>query len=105
MIPDYAEVEPKRVEVDQLPGATLVEFGASWCGHCRRAQPLIAEALAAHPGLRHIKIGDASGKPLGRSFRVKLWPTLVFLKDGKEVERVVRPTEVKPIVQALEKIR
>ena len=105
MIPDYAEVEPKRAEVDQLPGATLVEFGASWCGHCRRAQPLIAEALAAHPGLRHIKIGDASGKPLGRSFRVKLWPTLVFLKDGKEVERVVRPTEVKPIVQALEKIR
>ena len=105
MTPDYAEVEPKRAEVDRLPGATLVEFGASWCGHCRRAQPLIAEALAAHPGLRHIKIGDASGKPLGRSFRVKLWPTLVFLKDGKEVERVVRPTDVKPIVQALAKIR
>ena len=101
----YAEVEPKRAEVDQLPGATIVEFGAPWCGHCRRAQPRIAEALAAHPGVRHIKIADASGKPLGRSFGVKLWPTLVFIKDGKEVERLVRPTEVKPIVQALEKIQ
>ena len=101
----YAEVEPKRAEVDQLPGATMVEFGASWCGHCRRAQPLIAEALAAHSGVRHIKIFDASGKPLGRSFRVKLWPTLVFLKDGKEVERLVRPTVVKPVVQALERIQ
>jgi thioredoxin 1 len=105
MTPAYAEVEPRRDEVDQLPGATMVEFGAPWCGHCRRAQPLITEALAAHPGVLHIKIADASGKPLGRSFRVKLWPTLVFLKDGTEVERLVRPTEVKPIIQALEKIQ
>ena len=101
----YAEVEPKRAEVDRLAGATMVEFGSPWCGHCRRAQPLIAEALAAHPRVRHIKIADASGKRLGRSFRVKLWPTLLFLKDGKEIERLVRPTEVKPIVNALEKIQ
>ena len=105
MITAYAEVEPRRAEVDKLPGPTMVEFGSSWCGHCRRAHPLIAEALAAHPAVRHIKIADASGKPLGRSFRVKLWPTLVFLKDGKEVARLVRPTEVKPIVEALEKIQ
>ena len=101
----YADVEPERAEVEQLPGATVVEFGSPWCGHCRRAQPLVTEALAAHSGVRHIKIADASGKRLGRSFRIKLWPTLVFLKDGKEVERLVRPTEVKPIVQALQKIR
>ena len=101
----YSEVEPTRTELDQLSGATVVEFGAPWCGHCRRAQPLIAEALAAHPGVRHVKIADASGKPLGRSFHVKLWPTLVFLKDGKEVERVVRPIEVNPIVQALGQIQ
>jgi len=44
--------------------------------------------------LRHIKVEDASGKRLGRSFNVKLWPTLVFLADGREVARVVRPKSV-----------
>ena len=97
----YAEAEPKREEVDRMPGATLLEFGNAWCGHCRRAQPLIAAALEAHPGVRHLKIADASGKRLGRSFGVKLWPTLVFLKDGAEVARLVRPDDSNKIAGAL----
>ena len=97
----YAEAEPKRAEVDQLAGATMLEFGSPWCGYCRAAQPLIASALAEHPGVRHLKIADASGKRLGRSYGVKLWPTLVFLKDGKEVSRLVRPREAKAITDAL----
>jgi thioredoxin 1 len=100
----YSEAEPSRVEVDALPGPAVIEFGNDWCGHCRRAQPLVAEAMAAHPGLRHIKIADAGGKRLGRSFGVKLWPTLVFLKDGKEVAKLVRPSAAAEIKQALAKI-
>ena len=101
---DYSESEPKRAEVDALPGATVVEFGNPWCGHCRRAQPLIAEAFAAHPGLRHLKIADASGKRLGRSFGVKLWPTLVFLKDGREVSRLIRPSRPQEVADAFESL-
>jgi thioredoxin 1 len=97
----YSEAEPKRAEVDALEGATLLEFGSPWCGYCRRAQPLIAEALAEYPDVRHIKIADASGKRLGRSFGVKLWPTLVFLGDGKELGRIVRPADAGAIRQAL----
>jgi len=100
----YAELEPKREEVDAMPGPTLVEFGSPWCGHCRRAQPLIAEALSAHANVRHIKVADASGKRLGRSFKVKLWPTLVFLRDGKEVAKLVRPGSTEEIKQALSQI-
>jgi thioredoxin 1 len=100
----YSEVEPKRAEVDQLQGPTVVEFGSPWCGWCRRAQPLIEEAFAAHQGVRHLKIADASGKRLGRSFGVKLWPTLVFLRDGKEMTRLVRPADAAAINAALEKI-
>ncbi len=96
--------EPKRSEIDALPGAAMVEFGTSWCGHCRRAQPLIAEALARHPGVRHIKVEDASGKRLGRSFGVKLWPTLVFLKDGKEIGKLVRPQALEEIDRAMRRI-
>lgn len=100
----YSATEPTRAEVDALPGPAVVEFGNDWCGHCRRAQPLIAEAFAAHAGLRHFKIADASGKRLGRSFGVKLWPTLVFLKDGKEAARLVRPGSTSEIAAALAKI-
>lgn len=97
----YADKEPARAEVDALAGPTLVEFGAPWCGHCRRAQPLIAEAMAAHPGVRHLKIADASGRRLGRSFGVKLWPTLVFLADGRERARLIRPMDAGSIRDAL----
>ena len=104
MTADYVETEPKREEVDALEGATLLEFGSPWCGWCRSAQPLIETALAGHPRVRHIKIPDASGRRLGRSFGVKLWPTLVFLKDGKETARLVRPNKEQAIGQALAKI-
>jgi thioredoxin 1 len=101
---DYAQDEPKRAEVDALNGPMVIEFGSPWCGWCRRAQPLIAEALAGHPEVRHLKIADASGRRLGRSFQVKLWPTLVFLRDGKEVARLVRPGDAASIRAALESI-
>jgi thioredoxin 1 len=100
----YLPKEPSRSEIDALRGAAVLEFGSPWCGHCRRAQPLIAAAFEAHPDVRHIKIADASGRRLGRSFRVKLWPTLVFLKNGKEAARLVRPADVAPIRRALDDI-
>ena len=99
----YATTEPARAEVDALAGATVLEFGTNWCGWCRSAQPLIAGAFAAHPDLRHIKVEDGPGRPLGRSFRVKLWPTLVFLKDGQEVARVVRPASLGEVREAVAK--
>ena len=101
---DYAVNEPPRSEIDELNGPALLEFGSPWCGFCLRAEPLIREALVGHPAVRHIKIADASGRRLGRSFRVKLWPTLVFLKDGKEVSRLVRPVDPAGIRRAMASI-
>ena len=101
---DYSKMEPVRDEIDALEGPAVIEFGTPWCGHCRAAQELIASALESHPGVRHLKIVDAKGRPLGRSFGVKLWPTLIFLKDGAEVARVIRPTDVNQLHMALYRI-
>src|SRR5262245_47496472 len=88
----YSTNEPPRAEVDAYTGPAVVEFGSNTCGYCMRAQPLIEQAFARHPGMRHIKVEDGKGRPLGRSFRVKLWPTLVFLRDGAVVNQLVRPS-------------
>jgi len=97
----YATIEPARAEIDALEGPTVLEFGSPSCGYCRAAQPLLASAFIDHSRVRHIKIADGSGRPLGRSFRVKLWPTLIFLHDGRESARLVRPTDVNAIREAL----
>jgi thioredoxin 1 len=98
----YAPETKTRDEIDALAGATVLEFGTGWCGFCKGAQPAIEAALAAHPDLRHIKVEDGSGRPLGRSFRIKLWPTLVLLRDGEEVARVVRPSTRAEVDRVLE---
>ena len=90
----YSPNAPTRAEVDALSGAAVVEFGTDWCGYCQGAQSSIGQALEQRAGVRHLKIEDGPGRALGRSFKVKLWPTLVFLRDGVEVARVVRPQNV-----------
>lgn len=100
----FSDPEPGRAQIDALPGAVVLEFGTGWCGFCRGAQPLIAAAFDVHPEVRHLKIEDGSGRRLGRSFGIKLWPTLVFLRDGQEVARVVRPSGEAPLAKALARI-
>lgn len=96
--------EPTRAEVDALPGETVLEFGASWCGFCHAAKPHITQAIGERPTVRHRWIEDGPGRPLGRSYRVKLWPTLIILRDGQEVARVVRPQSVDEIRDALARL-
>ena len=89
----YNETEPSRAVIDAIAGPLVVEFGAPWCGYCQARQPILAELLGQFPAVRHIKIYDGKGQPLGRSFRVKLWPTLVFMRDGQVLMQAARPDE------------
>ena len=85
------EKAPTRAEVDAMTGPVLIEFGTAWCGYCQAAQGDIVALLAKNPGVRHVKVEDGPGRRLGRSFRVKLWPSLVFMKDGAVVKQMARP--------------
>jgi len=63
----------------------------------------LAALLTHYPDVRHIKVEDGRGRPLGRSFRVKLWPNLVFLKDGRVLRQLARPdaSEVREALEAV----
>lgn len=95
--PDYSRDAPTPEQIGEMTGNSILEFGAPWCGHCQAAQILVQEVLADKPKLPHIKIYDGKGQALGRAFRIKLWPTLILLRDGKEVARVVRPAQAEEV--------
>jgi thioredoxin 1 len=104
MTAPYLNPGPTREEIDATPGAVLLEFGTGWCGYCQRAAPAVAEALKDHPGVEHIRVEDGPGRRLGRSFRVKLWPTLIALKDGVEIARAVRPERADEVRNVLRQL-
>lgn len=97
----YLEDQPTRDALDAMTGAVVVEFGTDWCGYCRAASRFIEPELAERPDIIRIRAEDGRGRPLGRSFRIKLWPTLVFLRDGVEVSRVVRPGSRQAVADAI----
>ena len=90
--PRYATREPLRSEVDGEPGVVVLEFGAPWCGHCHAAQPVLRDLLDEYPDVVHVKVEDGKGRPLGRSFGITLWPTVIVMEQGAELARAVRPT-------------
>ncbi len=101
---EYSEKPITLEHISELADNTLLEFGAPWCGHCQAATPAIKKALAEHSELRHIRIYDGKGKRLGRLFKVKLWPTLILLHEGKEVDRLVRPLKADEVRRLLSRI-
>ncbi|MGQ4879277.1 thioredoxin family protein [Billgrantia sp. LNSP4103-1] len=101
---EYMTEAPSPEQVRELKGLTVIEFGTPWCGFCLVVQPGLERALAQRDEVRHLKIEDGPGRRLGRIYRVKLWPTLVFLQDGEEVARLVRPASGEVIEETLERI-
>lgn len=98
----YQAEAPEPETLAKLPDAVLLEFGVDWCPHCQAAEPAIAEALAGRQGITHLRIEDGRGRPLGRAFGVKLWPTLVLLRGGSEVGRAVRPVAAETVAALLD---
>ena len=98
--PAYQEENPTIGQIDEMTGYAVLEFGTPWCGHCNAAMPAVRKALSGRE-LPHIKVVDGKGKSLGRSFKVKLWPTLILLNSGAEIARLVRPVNTEEVQELL----
>ncbi|RZA21175.1 MAG: thioredoxin [Lysobacteraceae bacterium] len=91
--PSYQAIAPDHATIAAMPGWVLLDFGTDWCGHCVAARAAVDGWIRAHPAITHLRVEDGRGRVLGRSYRVKLWPTLVLVRDGREMSRVVRPRD------------
>ena len=101
MIRTPATTPPTRADLDATQGPLLLAFGTDWCGHCLAAQPHVQVVLQAHPELPYVWVEDGPGRALGRSYRVKLWPTLIGLVNGEERFRLVRPASTQAVNDAV----
>ncbi len=74
----------------RAPGVTLLDFGAERCPPCRALAPVLAALAGEYRGRARIAAVDCDRDPaLAERFLVRSMPTLVVLRDGREVGRVV----------------
>jgi thioredoxin 1 len=68
---------------------TLLDFWAEWCGPCRMLHPILDEIKIKNPTLPIHKINVDANKETAIEFGVRSLPTVLLIKDGQEVERVI----------------
>ena len=67
---------------------TMVDVWAPWCGPCRTLTPII-EKVSEDKNVKLLKINADESGDLATSLGVRGIPTVIFFKDGQEMDRVV----------------
>jgi thioredoxin 2 len=70
--------------------AVLVDLWAPWCGPCRYVSPMLEELALDYAGrLKVVKVNVDQNPQLSNTFQARSIPTLVIIRDGRVVDRVI----------------
>ena len=91
-----------EAEVINSDMPVVVDFFALWCGPCRVMNPIIKDIAAEFAGV--VKVGKLNiddFEDLANQYRIEALPTLLFFKDGKEVDRIGKLVSQKSLAQKI----
>ncbi len=89
-------------EVLLKKGTVLVDFYADWCGPCKMIAPIVEEISNEKSDVIVGKINVDESTDIAIQYRVASIPTLIVIKDGEEVDRIVGYRPKDTILEALD---
>ena len=89
---------------DIAQGLVLADFYSDSCIPCKRMSPVLAELEEEQPGIKLVKLNINFGAETAAKYEVTSVPTLVFFRDGSEVQRIsgaVRKAQIEEILKTI----
>lgn len=92
-------------EVLKAPGAVLVDFSATWCGPCKKLEPVVHEIAAEYGGrLKVVKVDVDHAQATAARFSVLSVPTLVLFRDGQVRDQMIGVLSKRALADRVDKV-
>ena len=92
-------------EVVQAAGAVLVDFSATWCGPCKKLEPVVHEIAGDYDGkLKVVKVDVDKAPTTAAKFAVMSVPTLIFFRDGQVKDQITGLVPKRAITDRVDKV-
>lgn len=94
-----------EAEVLKSPGAVLVDFSATWCGPCKKLEPIVHEIASEYGGrIKVVKVDVDQARATASRFAVLSVPTLIFFRDGQVKDQFIGVLTKQALADRVEKV-